>query len=277
MGTPGGTTRSCARPWGCGGGAPGVSGGFWGFQEVLGTHPGAQHVAVLCQHGGADDSPLVLRALEMGVREQEKQLGELGGNGGSGGSAPHRHRPYKNPPNPTAECRLGLGKGTERGLGAAGMCTGGGWGCVEGFFWGSGSAGGTQRGPGGSGVSPGRRWGRHFRGSQGKEGGRCFIGSQGCGGGLKAGSEDTGISGSGGEALWVWGGLGAHLGAAEEVRQVFHGVAPDAGHVAEAAGLCCPQRPDPSAGERGHLAPQLQPQRQRLREALGQRHCGNGR
>lgn len=85
------------------------------------------------------------------------------------------------------------------------MCTGGDWGCVEGFFWGSGSAGGTQRGPGGSGVSPGRRWGRHFRGSQGKEGGRCFIGSQGCGGGLKAGSEDTGISGSGGEALWVWG------------------------------------------------------------------------
>lgn len=74
-----------------------------------------------------------------------------------------------------------------------------------------------------------------------------------------------------------WGGLGSHLGAAEEVGQVFHGVAPHTGHVAEAAGLSRPQRPDPSAGERGHLPPQLQPQRQRLREALGQRHCGGRR
>lgn len=120
LGTPGGTTRSCARPWGCGGGAPGVSGGFWGFQEVLGTHPGAQHVAVLCQHGGADDSPLVLRALEMGVREQEKQLGELGGNGGAGGQHPTGTGPTRTPQTPLLSAGWAWGRGQSGGWGQLG-------------------------------------------------------------------------------------------------------------------------------------------------------------
>lgn len=39
--------------------------------------PNSQHVGIFCQQCGADDSPLVLRPLEMWVREEEEHLCQL--------------------------------------------------------------------------------------------------------------------------------------------------------------------------------------------------------
>ena len=41
------------------------------------THLYTQYVGVLCQQGGADDAPFVLRLLEMRVGKQEEHLAEL--------------------------------------------------------------------------------------------------------------------------------------------------------------------------------------------------------
>lgn len=39
--------------------------------------PDSKHVGILCQQRGTDDSPLVLRPLEMWVREEEEHLRQL--------------------------------------------------------------------------------------------------------------------------------------------------------------------------------------------------------
>ena len=72
----GGTAGQVGAHWSWGGGTLGLGGGR--------AHPGAQYVSVVGEQRCADDAPSVLRALEVGVGEQEEHLTELGGRSGGG-------------------------------------------------------------------------------------------------------------------------------------------------------------------------------------------------